>query len=45
MSFWYVNNCLVGRQVIVGEFDKPLVENESDRDRMMKLCVFVSVIL
>ncbi|KAB2600452.1 hypothetical protein D8674_010723 [Pyrus ussuriensis x Pyrus communis] len=36
-SFRYVNNCLAGRQSTVDEFGKPLNENESDRDRMMRL--------
>lgn len=45
MSLRYVNNCLAGRQEIVAEFDEPVAENKSDRDRMMKLYALVSVIL
>ena len=44
-SFRYVNNCLAGRRSIVDELGEPLDENESDRDRMMRLSSYVSVIL
>ncbi|XP_050133219.1 uncharacterized protein LOC126609320 [Malus sylvestris] len=40
-SFRYVNNCLAGRRSTVDELGEPLDENESDRDRMMKLSSYV----
>ncbi|KAB2595285.1 hypothetical protein D8674_030735 [Pyrus ussuriensis x Pyrus communis] len=40
-SFRYVNNCLAGRRSIVDELGEPLDENESDRDRMMRLSSYV----
>ncbi|KAM2035447.1 hypothetical protein ACFX16_038540 [Malus domestica] len=44
-SFRYVNNCLAGCRSTVDELREPLDENESDRDRMMKLSSYVSVTL
>ncbi|CAN6685587.1 unnamed protein product [Malus baccata var. baccata] len=40
-SFRYVNNCLAGHRSTVDELGKPLNENESDRDRMMRLSSYV----
>ncbi|CAN6552337.1 unnamed protein product [Malus baccata var. baccata] len=40
-SFRFVNNYLVGRQATVDEFSEPLVKNESDSDRMMRLSAYV----
>ncbi|KAM2249543.1 hypothetical protein ACFXTI_004171 [Malus domestica] len=40
-SFRYVNNCLAGRQSTIDELGEPLDENESDRDRMMRLSSYV----
>ncbi|KAM0965408.1 hypothetical protein ACFX2C_021321 [Malus domestica] len=40
-SFRYVNNCLAGRRSTVDELGEPLDENESDRDRMMRLSSYV----
>ncbi|KAM1084875.1 hypothetical protein ACFX19_023523 [Malus domestica] len=40
-SFRYVNNCLAGRRSTVDELGEPLDENESDRDRMMRLFSYV----
>ncbi|RXH78722.1 hypothetical protein DVH24_002240 [Malus domestica] len=40
-SFRFVNNCLVGFQATVDEFGEPLVKNESDSDRMMRLSTYV----
>ncbi|KAB2628783.1 hypothetical protein D8674_033578 [Pyrus ussuriensis x Pyrus communis] len=40
-SFMYVNNCLAGRRSTVNELSEPLDENESDRDRMMRLSSYV----
>ncbi|CAN6678134.1 unnamed protein product [Malus baccata var. baccata] len=39
-SFRYVNNCLTGCRSTVDELGEPLDENESDRDRMMRLSSF-----
>ncbi|CAN6541230.1 unnamed protein product [Malus baccata var. baccata] len=36
-SFRYANNCLAGRRSTIDELGEPLDENESDRDRMMRL--------
>nr|XP_028960462.1 GRIP domain-containing protein RUD3-like isoform X1 [Malus domestica]XP_028960463.1 GRIP domain-containing protein RUD3-like isoform X1 [Malus domestica]XP_028960464.1 GRIP domain-containing protein RUD3-like isoform X1 [Malus domestica]XP_028960465.1 GRIP domain-containing protein RUD3-like isoform X1 [Malus domestica]XP_028960466.1 GRIP domain-containing protein RUD3-like isoform X1 [Malus domestica]XP_028960467.1 GRIP domain-containing protein RUD3-like isoform X1 [Malus domestica]XP_02 len=40
-SFRYVNNCLARRRSTIDELGKPLDENESDRDRMMRLSSYV----
>ncbi|CAN6686905.1 unnamed protein product [Malus baccata var. baccata] len=40
-SFRYVNNCLAGRRSTIDELGEPLDENESDRDRMMRLSSYV----
>ncbi|KAB2611019.1 hypothetical protein D8674_019051 [Pyrus ussuriensis x Pyrus communis] len=40
-SFRYVNNCLAGRQSTVDKLGEPLDENESNRDRMMRLSSYV----
>ncbi|KAB2632514.1 hypothetical protein D8674_028761 [Pyrus ussuriensis x Pyrus communis] len=40
-SFQYVNNCLAGRRSTIDELGKPLDENESDRDQMMRLSSYV----
>ncbi|CAN6727076.1 unnamed protein product [Malus baccata var. baccata] len=40
-SFRYVNNCLAGRRSTVDELGKPLDENKSNRDRMMRLSSYV----
>ncbi|XP_050117950.1 uncharacterized protein LOC126595683 [Malus sylvestris] len=40
-SFRYVNNYLAGRRSTVDELGEPLDENESDRDRMMRLSSYV----
>ncbi|KAM2563914.1 hypothetical protein TB2_012259 [Malus domestica] len=40
-SFKYVNKCLAGRRSTVDELGKPLYENESDRDRIMRLFSYV----
>ncbi|KAB2606079.1 GRIP domain-containing protein RUD3-like [Pyrus ussuriensis x Pyrus communis] len=39
----YVNNCLAGRRSTVDELGEPLDENESDRDRMMRLSSYVMI--
>ncbi|XP_050141390.1 uncharacterized protein LOC126617379 [Malus sylvestris] len=40
-SFRYVNNCLAGHRSTIDEFGEPLDENESNRDRMMRLSSYV----
>ncbi|KAM2256110.1 hypothetical protein TB2_046357 [Malus domestica] len=40
-SFKYVNNCLAGRRSTIDELGEPLDENESNRDRMMRLSSYV----
>ncbi|XP_050117600.1 uncharacterized protein LOC126595306 [Malus sylvestris] len=42
-SFRYVNNSLAGRRSTVDELGEPLDENESDRDRMMRLSSYVMI--
>ncbi|KAB2634719.1 hypothetical protein D8674_038167 [Pyrus ussuriensis x Pyrus communis] len=40
-SFRYINNFLAGRRSTVDELGKPLDENESDHDQMMRLSSYV----
>ncbi|XP_050104814.1 uncharacterized protein LOC126584499 [Malus sylvestris] len=40
-NFRYVNNCLAGRRSTVDKLGEPLDENESDRDRMIRLSSYV----
>ncbi|KAB2617444.1 hypothetical protein D8674_013313 [Pyrus ussuriensis x Pyrus communis] len=39
----FVNNCLAGHRATIDEFGEPLIENESDRDWMMRLFAYCSM--
>ncbi|KAB2617591.1 hypothetical protein D8674_013460 [Pyrus ussuriensis x Pyrus communis] len=42
-SFRYVNNCLAARRSTIDELGESLHENESNRDRMMRLSSYVMI--